>query len=330
MPVSTPISVRTEAAVRINASKRTMFRGDTYNLKIIGTNKKVTWRSSNKTVAIVTANGRVTAKRKGTATITGIVGKQRYNCKVTVKTGLIKFVKKSVSVNVGKTVTVWVDTKKVDELVMSSADDKAKFDWGDWKGTSCAIRIKGIIPGAASLKVYYDKDKSVQDVLKITVKPNVSNTYGTVRGNITYHYNSYRGYVPDTNSMVFLIPKNKNAMGSNILYTQFISLSPALLKKYVYSAKVDGNGNYVVNHVPTGQYRIVVVSQNSTAEEYFKASDINAFYSNRGKIFKNVLNDFSAYRLSKTIGMYKWAIGSVNVYRGEQTFFSHAFGYTYF
>ena len=43
------------------------------------------WQSSNKTVAAVDKNGKVTAKKKGTAIITGSLYDKKYTCKVTVK-----------------------------------------------------------------------------------------------------------------------------------------------------------------------------------------------------------------------------------------------------
>ena len=45
---------------------------------------KATWKSSNPKVASVTSKGKVTAKKKGTTTITAKVGKTTYKCKVTV------------------------------------------------------------------------------------------------------------------------------------------------------------------------------------------------------------------------------------------------------
>ena len=45
---------------------------------------KATWKSSNPKVATVSSRGKVTAKKKGTATITAKVGKTTYKCKVTV------------------------------------------------------------------------------------------------------------------------------------------------------------------------------------------------------------------------------------------------------
>ena len=45
---------------------------------------KATWKSSNPKVATVSSKGKVTAKKKGTTTVTANVGKTTYKCKVTV------------------------------------------------------------------------------------------------------------------------------------------------------------------------------------------------------------------------------------------------------
>ena len=50
---------KVEAAVKISATKKTMYKGYTYKLKITGTKKKVTWSSSNKSKATVNSKGKV-------------------------------------------------------------------------------------------------------------------------------------------------------------------------------------------------------------------------------------------------------------------------------
>ena len=54
-------------------------------MKLNGTDQKITWKSSNKNIASVNKNGKITAKKKGTVTITATVLKKKYTCKVTVK-----------------------------------------------------------------------------------------------------------------------------------------------------------------------------------------------------------------------------------------------------
>ena len=48
-------------------------------------NKAVTWESSDKSVATVDANGKVTALKDGSATITAKVGKLTATCALTVQ-----------------------------------------------------------------------------------------------------------------------------------------------------------------------------------------------------------------------------------------------------
>lgn len=83
LPVSVVHTV--QAAVKLNAQKKTLTKGQTFTLKLIGTKKKVSWTSSNKSVASVSKKGVVKASKKGTAVITAKTGKKKYTCKITVK-----------------------------------------------------------------------------------------------------------------------------------------------------------------------------------------------------------------------------------------------------
>ena len=73
------------ANITLNKTKKTIYEGDKYTLKVKGTKKKVTWSSSNKSIAKVNSNGKVTAKRNGTTTITAKVGKTELKCKIKVR-----------------------------------------------------------------------------------------------------------------------------------------------------------------------------------------------------------------------------------------------------
>lgn len=72
----------------ISKSKLTLKVGQTKKLSVKNLKKnqkkKLKWSSSKKKVASVNKNGKVTAKKKGTAKITAKVGKKKYTCKVTV------------------------------------------------------------------------------------------------------------------------------------------------------------------------------------------------------------------------------------------------------
>ena len=93
----------TEAAPRISSSKLTMIKGQSRTLKITGLKKgqKITWKISNSKIVTVNKAGKLQAKAKGSATITGTVSKRKYTCKVTVQAP--KLNKTSITLKVGQT-----------------------------------------------------------------------------------------------------------------------------------------------------------------------------------------------------------------------------------
>lgn len=70
---------------KINATKKILKVKQSFNLKITGGVGKASFVSGNKKVATVNNNGKITAKKKGTATITVTTNGIRLKCKVTVK-----------------------------------------------------------------------------------------------------------------------------------------------------------------------------------------------------------------------------------------------------
>ncbi|MGN1118193.1 MAG: Ig domain-containing protein, partial [Acutalibacteraceae bacterium] len=86
------VNVKTHATgVKLNVSSKTLYIGNTYTLKATvtpstATNKNVTWKSSNKSVATVSSKGVVTGKKAGTATITCTTedGSYKATCKIKV------------------------------------------------------------------------------------------------------------------------------------------------------------------------------------------------------------------------------------------------------
>ena len=72
------------ASVKLNKTKLTMNVGGVYHLKVSGTNKKVTWSSTDSKVASV-SSGKVKAKKTGTATITAKIGSKKLKCQIKIK-----------------------------------------------------------------------------------------------------------------------------------------------------------------------------------------------------------------------------------------------------
>ena len=81
-----PVDVQA-AKVKLNKSAVTIYRGASTSLKVSGSKKKVKWSSSKKSVASVSASGKVTGKKGlDQHTLTVKRGKNvTLKCKVTVK-----------------------------------------------------------------------------------------------------------------------------------------------------------------------------------------------------------------------------------------------------
>lgn len=93
------------ATVKLNKKTAVMAAGQTLSLKLKKAKGRIVWKSSNRNVAAVTGKGKVTAKRKGTVTITAKNKKKNYKCKITVKpySGLTK---KCFRLETGKTLSL--------------------------------------------------------------------------------------------------------------------------------------------------------------------------------------------------------------------------------
>ncbi len=86
------------SSVKLNAARKTLYRGGTYQLRAMvsptnASNKALSWTSSNRKVATVSSTGKVTARSKGTAVITAKAkdGSGKYSrCVITVKQRVTK------------------------------------------------------------------------------------------------------------------------------------------------------------------------------------------------------------------------------------------------
>lgn len=79
-----PVATTSAATIKLNKSTKTLYVGQTYQLKVSDTKRKVYWSSSKKSVATV-SSGKVRAKKKGTAYIYAKVAGKKLKCKITVK-----------------------------------------------------------------------------------------------------------------------------------------------------------------------------------------------------------------------------------------------------
>ena len=102
--VENAITVEAATKVKLNKTKSTLIKGQTLNLKVSGTSAKAKWSSSKPSIASVNSKGKVTAKKKGTTTVTAKIGKNKYTCKITVETPSIT--KKTLNLTSGESTTL--------------------------------------------------------------------------------------------------------------------------------------------------------------------------------------------------------------------------------
>lgn len=78
------ITAQTSATgIKLTNTNATLYPGDTLQLKLIGSNKKIKWSSAKPAVATV-KNGKVTAVSVGKTTIKAVCNRKSYKCKITV------------------------------------------------------------------------------------------------------------------------------------------------------------------------------------------------------------------------------------------------------
>lgn len=162
--VSLIIPSNVQAAVKISKTSTTLYTGEKVQIKVTGTNKKVTWTSSKNSIATVDSKGYVTAKKNGTATITANVSSKKYICKVTVKssTRTLKIPTESYESDVilqsiledvgidnittsGKYTLVKCKTKSLDKQITKMKDD-------------LDITIDDLVSSGSISKIKYNKD----------------------------------------------------------------------------------------------------------------------------------------------------------------------------
>lgn len=155
------IPVSAKAKPKLNKTKISLTRTKTYTLKLKNAKtSKITWSTSKKSVASVYL-GKVTALKKGTATITAKYKGKKYKCKVTVKP-LVTTSSKVFKVYINDTLKLSISKKS-----------GAKYNAKSWKSSNssiASINSKGVITGKKSGTVTITATKSNGDLLKTKVK----------------------------------------------------------------------------------------------------------------------------------------------------------------
>lgn len=159
-----------QAATKINHSSATLCVGESTKLTIGDNAKGVKWVSSNKQVATVKSSGKVTAVKKGNATITGTYRGKSYKCKVTVQSTL-KVSKTNYRIDDSAVLDIKITykAKNESEIMYSISDsDVIRCEWdGEWKNKTTHLYVTPTDNGEATIEI----SNSVNDeILVLTVE----------------------------------------------------------------------------------------------------------------------------------------------------------------
>ena len=175
------VTTSVKPSVKLDKTSLTLTKGKTYMLKttVTGTNKAVSWSSSNSSVASVDKNGKVTAKTKGTATITAKVDGVSASCKVTVNEPAkttIKLDKTKVTLGAGEPCTLKATVSPSQKVTWTSSNPKI-----------VKVDANGKLTVTKDIFNYFE----VEQTVKITAKAGNATATCTVTTNYERVYHKY-------------------------------------------------------------------------------------------------------------------------------------------
>lgn len=166
----------------LNISKKTIYAGNSFNLKIIGLVGNATFTSSNSKVATVDSNGKVTCKSAGNSNISVIANGIELICTITVINPALNctnktiYVKNSFTLKVVKGLNGKANFKSSNNKI-AKADSKGKIT--GYKAGSCTIIVKA---NGVTLKC---KVKVINPTIKYKSKIYIKNsTTISIRGKV--------------------------------------------------------------------------------------------------------------------------------------------------
>ena len=239
-------------SIKLDRTTATMNAGSKLTLKatvlpeLAAMSTEVQWISSNTSVATV-ANGVVTAKKAGTATITATVGDLKATCKVTVIQKVTSLRVTPVTVYNGKTAKIKVT------VAPSNASNKAVTYTSNNRAvatvTSTGV-VKGIKPGTAYITVKAKDGSGKYARCKVTVKAQKATA---VKLSTTKAYIAKKG--ASTKVKATLYPSN--------VYSKYITVKS-------YNTKVV---KVMTSKIASGKYATLKGLKKGSASVRFTAAD---------------------------------------------------------
>lgn len=160
------------ATVKLNKTKASIYNSKSIQLKLLNAKGKVTWSSSNKKIASVNKNGKVTGLMAGSATITATNAGKKYTCKITVKS-VLAVKKKSITINTGERTALdfwfYIDGNfdwKVANPKLLICDWSGKWTDG---GNHAKLYLTGLKAGSTTVKLTNNKTKDTV-IIKVKIK----------------------------------------------------------------------------------------------------------------------------------------------------------------
>lgn len=163
---SSQCRVTVRSTIKLNNSSVTLNKGKKFTLKatVNGSKETVKWSTSNKKVATVDRKGKVTAKGKGTCTITAACGSLKAKCRVTVKVPTITLSQKKITLCAGSFL----------KLIASVDGASQTVTWKSSKTKVVSVKNGQITANNEGTATITASANGVSATCKVTVKPTLS------------------------------------------------------------------------------------------------------------------------------------------------------------
>lgn len=156
-------TVSAASTIKLNSTAKTLYKGQSYTLKVLGTKKKTQWKSSNSKIAKVSAAGKVTAKKAGSVTITAKVSGRTLRARITVKNPTIKLNKSSVTIYTSGTTSL--------QLKATVKGASSKISWSSSNKKIATVNSKGkVVAQKAGTATITAKANGKMAKCRVTVK----------------------------------------------------------------------------------------------------------------------------------------------------------------
>lgn len=277
--------VRKATGVKVAPTRLTLNEGKLATVKATvapsnATSKKVTWKSSNKKVAIVSSKGVVKAVKAGTATITATTAdgsKKVAKCTVKVVKPAIKVAPATVTLEEGKTATVKV-------AVVDALGTTVK--WATSNKAVAIVSSKGVIKAvkAGTATITATSKSGKKATVKVTVKAKAPVV--PADKNVVTKTETQTTWAFDKSAKVYNVSYGKNAfditndeLASFVGNTQDLAILLSANGSMVYSDDANKSLEMIWNRINPGVL---------TQVPGVKAATVNAFTAEDGQRIKEV------------------------------------------